>query len=92
MNYPEIFDQLRLSECNSGVCAGQWLKDPSGKVLSSISPIDGQVLARVQQAGEAEYEQVMATATGAFASWRLRPAPLRGEVIRQLGEALRKYK
>jgi aldehyde dehydrogenase (NAD+) len=41
---------------------------------------------------KAAYDQVIATAQNAFIEWRNWPAPKRGEVVRQLGEALRKDK
>ncbi len=88
----DILKQLEIAEVNSGVCHGRWVEQPGGKDLVSRSPIDGEVLATVKQAGEADYEQVMATAVDVFASWRQRPAPLRGEVVRQIGEALRRHK
>lgn len=88
----EILRQLKINEINSGVCWGRWVERPAGKELASWSPIDDNLLATVQQAGEGDYEKVMAKALEAFASWRMRPAPQRGEVIRQIGEALRRNK
>jgi aldehyde dehydrogenase (NAD+) len=88
----ELLRELGIRELSSGACAGRWIDAPSGEELPSISPIDGKQLARVKQAGEVEYEQVMASAVRAFEAWRVRPAPKRGEVVRQIGEALRRYK
>src|SRR5207245_8429410 len=64
----------------------------SGKLLESVSPIDGRVLARVRTATAAEYEQIIARAQEAFQTWQIIPAPKRGELIRQLGNALRQNK
>ncbi len=91
-NIPAIFDKLGLKEVNSGAFNGQWLTDLSGPMLDVISPINGQLLARVQQAGPADYEKVVAKAEAAFKTWRIMPAPQRGEIVRQIGEELRKYK
>lgn len=88
----EILRQLKINETNSGVCHGRWIEQPAGKELASYSPINGKLLATVKQAGEDDYEKVMTTAARAFESWRMRPAPQRGEVIRQIGEALRRNK
>jgi aldehyde dehydrogenase (NAD+) len=63
-----------------------------GRRLSSINPANGQVLAECNAAGLAEYEACVSTARKAFQSWRLRPAPARGEVVRQIGDALREHK
>jgi aldehyde dehydrogenase (NAD+) len=69
----------------------QWLNE-NGDKLTSYSPVDGKEIASVTSASDANYEQIMQTATQAFAKWRLYPAPKRGEIVRQVGEALRKYK
>ncbi|MCL4137179.1 UNVERIFIED_CONTAM: hypothetical protein GTU68_006220 [Idotea baltica] len=56
------------------------------------SPADGKLLASVQYAGKEKYEMVMDTAQAAFLVWREIPAPKRGEIVRQIGDALRRYK
>ena len=84
---PALFKRLGLAKTNAGVFCGEWLG--GGKILRSISPIDGKVLASVRQATPAEYDQAVRRASEAFAKWRDIPAPKRGEIIRQLGNALR---
>ncbi len=64
----------------------------SGPVLESISPIDGQLIAKVRCASDAEYEKVLHTSLDAFHQWRKIPAPKRGEIVRQIGNALRENK
>jgi aldehyde dehydrogenase (NAD+) len=83
---------LGIQEVNSGANCGQWIDQPSGGELTSVSPIDGKPIARILQAGEGDYERVMENATRAFHTWRMWPAPRRGEVVRQIGEELRKNK
>jgi aldehyde dehydrogenase (NAD+) len=61
-------------------------------VLKSVSPIDGKVLASVRTATAADYERAMERAAAAFAAWQSVPAPKRGELIRQFGNALRAAK
>ncbi|MEO1381680.1 MAG: aldehyde dehydrogenase family protein [Bacteroidota bacterium] len=56
------------------------------------SAADGQLLGAVQYASANKYEMVVETAQDAFQVWRDMPAPQRGEIVRQIGEALRKYK
>src|SRR5580704_8207949 len=85
-----LLKKLGLKATNPGVFCGEWLG--SGQVIKSISPIDGKVLASVQQATPAEYELAMKRACAAFQKWQSVPAPRRGEIIRQLGNALRDAK
>lgn len=86
-----IFPKLGLSrKINAGVFDGEW--SGSGKLLSSYSPIDGSLLAQVRTATPEEYERALQRASAAFEKWRTVPAPKRGEVIRQLGNALRDVK
>ncbi len=88
----DILRKLGVNETNSGVSTGNnWLKG-EGTVLESHSPVDGALVGTVRSANKAEYEQVIATAQKAFVDWRTWPAPKRGEVVRQLGEELRKHK
>jgi aldehyde dehydrogenase (NAD+) len=86
-----IFPKLGLSRrVNAGVFDGSW--SGSGKLLASHSPIDGSLLAQVRTASPAEYERALRRAKAAFEHWRTVPAPVRGELIRQLGNALRAAK
>ncbi|RYY40798.1 MAG: aldehyde dehydrogenase family protein [Chitinophagaceae bacterium] len=88
----DVLAALGIKATNPGAGTGtQWLGS-KGKELSSHSPVDGKEIARVTLADEAAYEQVIAKAQEAFVEWRTWPAPKRGEIVRQLGEALRKYK
>jgi aldehyde dehydrogenase (NAD+) len=88
----DILKQLGIEPTNSGVSTGnKWIKS-SGKTISSFSPVDGKKIADVTIADDAAYEQVMKTASDAILEWRMWPSPKRGEIVRQFGEALRKYK
>ena len=77
-------------EGHPGGFDGAWIG--SGEPLDVTSPIDGKKIATVIQATPDEYERIVATAEKAFTSWRLLPAPKRGEVVRCLGNALREHK
>ncbi|MDM7916696.1 MAG: aldehyde dehydrogenase family protein, partial [Candidatus Eisenbacteria bacterium] len=83
---------LGIGEVNSGVSDGQWFDNPSGGELTSVSPIDGKPIARVLQASEAEYELVLQSAVAAFETWKMIPAPKRGEIVREIGLELREHK
>jgi aldehyde dehydrogenase (NAD+) len=88
----EILASLGIEKTNSGGCTGQeWLRGQGGD-LPSISPIDGEVIATVRQVDEAEYDAIVSRAADAFDTWRLVPAPRRGDIVRQMALALREHK
>src|SRR5690606_29668230 len=86
----DILKNLGLKRANPGVFDGRWRG--KGKARPSVSPINGKVIASVREAAPEEVEEVTARAVEAFHTWRTVPAPRRGEVVRQLGEALRAAK
>jgi aldehyde dehydrogenase (NAD+) len=88
----DFLKELGIEEVNSGACYGKWIDKPSGGELVSVSPIDGKPIARVLMASDKDYERVLDEADKAFRSWRMLPAPKRGEIVRQLGEELRKHR
>ena len=83
---------LKIKEKNQGVSTGSQWFTTKGEAIMSSSPVDGKKIAEVTATDRNTYDQVVNKAQEAFAEWRLWPAPKRGEVVRQLGEALRKYK
>lgn len=88
----ESLKRLGISEINSGVTTGtQWF-DCKGNTTSSYSPIDNSEIAKVVNADINDYEKVLDTAQDTFKVWRKIPAPARGEVVRQIGNALRENK
>ncbi|HYW42254.1 MAG TPA: aldehyde dehydrogenase family protein [Bryobacteraceae bacterium] len=89
---PEILERLHIEPVNSGACYGDWIASPSGPELDSINPSSEEPLARVQMAGPADYETVLARAGDAFLDWRMIPAPKRGEIVRQIADELRAHK
>jgi len=92
MDKHEILKALSIEPVNSGTYARGWMAPAGGEKLDSINPTDGTVIASVIQADAATYEKVSAVAHEAFLSWRMVPAPKRGEVIRALGDELRANK
>jgi len=88
----DLFNQLGIEEINSGVATGKHWINSKGKTIASFSPVDGKKLGDVVCADDEAYERVIVAASAAFLEWRLWPSPKRGEVVRQFGEALRKYK
>jgi aldehyde dehydrogenase (NAD+) len=85
----EFLKALRIESTNNGVSTGtKWIKS-SGETIDSYSPVDGKKIGSVVAADKASYEIVINKAEEAFKIWRLMPAPKRGEIVRQIGEALR---
>ena len=87
-----ILKALDLSELNAGVSTGREWFETEGAITSSFSPIDGKEIAKVKNATLEDYEMVIKKAQSAFKEWRQVPAPVRGEVVRQIGLALREKK
>jgi aldehyde dehydrogenase (NAD+) len=88
----QFLQELKIQKENEGSSTGaKWIQS-KGEMISSFSPVDNQLIGAVVTTDAAAYEQVIKTAEAAFIEWRNWPAPKRGEVVRQLGEALRKDK
>jgi aldehyde dehydrogenase (NAD+) len=83
--------KLGLKKSNPGTSTGI-NQFSSRKYIKSFSPVDGTLIGSVSVTTKEQYAEVIATAKAAFAIWREIPAPKRGEIVRQYGEALRKYK
>ena len=76
----------------SSLCTGtKWLAG-TGPTLLSSSPADGKKIGEVSSASQSEYDNVIQKAQEAFSKWRMMPAPQRGEIVRQMGEAFRQHK
>src|SRR5438105_8046924 len=90
MDTGSLFKSLGIAADNPGVFNGHW--SGGGSVIEKFSPIDGKLLARVRTATDAEYDQTITRAQDAFEKWRVTPGPVRGETVRQLGNALRELK
>ncbi len=87
----EALKQLGIQEVNEGTSTGIHFFS-EGEVLESYSPVDGTLIAKVKITSAADYEQVMQAASEAFKTFRLIPAPKRGEIVRQFGDRLRQNK
>ncbi|HRO43852.1 MAG TPA: aldehyde dehydrogenase family protein [Flavipsychrobacter sp.] len=88
----KVLSTLGIDKINEGAATGtKWLKS-GGEKIDSFSPVDGKLIASVTAADKKNYEAVVKQAQVAFAEWQMYPAPRRGEIVRQIGEALRKYK
>jgi aldehyde dehydrogenase (NAD+) len=83
---------LGISDVNYGASTGTQHWITTGKKVESFSPADGQYIGSVNQATAEDYEKVVRTAEAAFLEWRNIPAPRRGEIVRQMGDQLRRHK
>ena len=88
----DFLSTLKIANTNQGVSTGsEWIKT-SGDTLSSFSPVDAKLIATVTSADRTAYDTAVQKAQDAFVQWRSWPSPKRGEVVRQIGDALRQYK
>lgn len=84
--------RLGIKEINSGATTGtQWF-ETQGKLIESTSPADGKLIAKIKEGSLEDYNRIVDIAHNAFKEWREVPGPKRGEIVRQMGEELRKYK
>jgi len=92
MKLDKVLKQLGIEKHNEGASTGtKWLK-AGAAAIDCYSPVDGKKMASVNSVTRKTYDTVIDKAQTAFPEWRMWPAPKRGEVVRQIGEALRKYK
>jgi aldehyde dehydrogenase (NAD+) len=88
----EALSQLGIKKSNPGVSTGSKWYRSDGRVIESYSPVDGKLIGSVRGGDEKTFQKVVAKSQEAFNEWRTWPAPKRGEVVRQIGDALRKNK
>ncbi len=86
-----ILEKYDLITEQAGAGSGENLKC-SGNTLQSASPIDRKPIGKIRCASADDYEKIVARASEAFQTWRMLPAPKRGEIVRQIGEVLRNHK
>ena len=88
----EFLQQLGLQQKNQGVSTGTLWLSTNGITIKSYSPVDGKEIGEVNSGDQPSYEQLVQTSLAAAKEWRNWPAPKRGEIVRQIGEALRAIK
>lgn len=87
----DALQALGIKKTNNGTATGSD-NFGSGEPITSFSPVDGALIAKINTTSKEDYEKVITTATLAFKKWRSVPAPQRGEIVRQFGEKLRELK
>lgn len=88
----DVLEVLGLTKDTYGASTGTKHIYTKGEEIHSYSPVDGRLIGSVRSASAADYEHLVTTAGEAFKQWRKIPAPKRGEIVRQIGEELRKFK
>ncbi len=88
----EFLQELQLQKKNEGSSTGTIWQNSKGEIIVSSSPVDNKEIGTVISTDKEAYEKIITTAQAAFLEWRSWPAPKRGEVVRQMGDALRKEK
>ena len=88
----KVLKSLNVKASNPGVSTGKKWLTVKAKPIVSFSPVDGKKIGEVIPADRAAFSKVVQEAEAAFLKWRLVPAPKRGEVVRQIGDALRAKK
>ena len=89
-----ILKELSISKENYGACIGgeSWIETKDQGAIESINPSNGEILANIYKCSEADYERVITASSNAFEEWRKVPAPIRGQLIFEMGNKLRENK
>jgi aldehyde dehydrogenase (NAD+) len=87
----QALDKLGVKALNNGTSTGSNFFG-NGEIMESYSPVNGKLIGKVNATANDDFEKVMEVAQAAFTSWRIVPAPQRGEIVRQFGEKLRELK
>ena len=88
----EVLEKLGIGSANYGASTGLKHFQTKGNRVDSFSPVTGKLIASVNAATAEDYAHLIHTAENAFKIWRMIPAPKRGEIVRRMGDELRKYK
>ena len=89
-----ILKELGIDQVNYGACSGigKWSNSRKGGLIKSVNPATGELIASVYQATELDYDIIVQDAEAAFKDFRKVPAPIRGQLVREMGDALREKK
>ncbi len=88
----DFLQSLGIGSLNSGGYDGEWIQNPGGPALDSVSPVDGNSIAVVTTVSGERCDALIGRSREAFLKWRDWPAPKRGDVVRQIGNAFRQHK
>ena len=90
----KILENLGINEISMGSCFGgeDWVDNGSGNYIESYNPTNGELLGKVQLCNEQDYDNIINKSSEAFLDWRMVPAPIRGQLILEMANELRKKK
>ncbi|MBZ0268771.1 aldehyde dehydrogenase family protein [bacterium] len=88
----KLLEQLGINGIPHAACWGQWVPGEGAGEVAVTTPVDGTEIGHVKLASAQDYDVVMGKLRERFETWRMVPAPKRGEVVRQLGNEFRKHK
>lgn len=89
----DFLNQLNLKKINAGAYVGHtWSSKIGDHLAPSINPATEHEIAKVAGCTLHDYQYLLKQSQDAFLLWKERPAPLRGEIIRQIADALRAKK
>jgi len=90
----DFLKELGIEEVNYGSCVGAegWIQTTEGGKIDSINPFTGEVIASVYQATVEDYEKIITASKQVFERWKKVPAPKRGQLVREMADALREKK
>ena len=90
----DFLKKLGIEQENYGASLGpgHWSKTVDSGKIESENPTNGEIIASVYQCSIDDYTGIVKNSLEAFTEWRTVPAPERGQLIREIGNALRDYK
>ena len=90
----DLLKKCGISDSNFGSCVGgsDWSTTKDAGINTSINPSNENEIASVFEANKSDYETIVDQAQSAFNKWRMVPAPVRGNLVREMGNALRNKK
>ena len=90
----KILKKLGIDDISMGSCIGgeDWVNNGSKNYIESYNPTNGELLGKVQLCNENDYENIINTSNEVFKEWRMVPAPIRGQLILEMANELRKKK
>ena len=90
----DILEKLSISNHSFGSCIGGvgWIENKNEGIIKSVNPSNSETIASVYKCSESDYEKVLDASNKAFLEWRKVPAPIRGQLIFEMGNELRQNK
>ncbi|MDB5124432.1 MAG: Aldehyde dehydrogenase, thermostable [Mucilaginibacter sp.] len=93
LNIQDILNRLHINDINDAFSTGNlWASSADAAIKNIHSPVDGKKIAAVKMATADDYNRAVEQAAKAFPAWRQVPSPKRGEIVREIGNALRTKK